>query len=196
MLVMLQFEESEDTKAWLTKNNFPRQMRAIWNCRHYRTSIFRHNVFFPRTPPEANMAWSREAPWPLILRNSFSVASDIFCTPVELSRPPRPLKIYARPLKISFTTETLSIYLGMDGAIVFIGLRIATPMSFVRAITRESRDAIKQCDSKPRRRESRMEVDTEVGLSQTAQEVVGSIPTKGATLFSVLSDIIAICQAK
>ena len=153
MLVMLQFEESEDTKAWLTKNNFPRQMRAIWNCRHYRTSIFRHNVFFPRTPPEANMAWSREAPWPLILRNSFSVASDIFCTPVELSRPPRPLKIYARPLKISFTTETLSIYLGMDGAIVFIGLRIATPMSFVRAITRESRDAIKQCDSKPRRRE-------------------------------------------
>ena len=41
-----------------------------------------------------------------------------------------------------------------------------------------------------------MEVDAEAGLSRTAQEVVDSIPTKGATLFSVLSDLIAICQAK
>ena len=41
-----------------------------------------------------------------------------------------------------------------------------------------------------------MEFDAEVGLSQTAREVVGSIPTKGATLFSVLSDMIAICEAK
>ena len=41
-----------------------------------------------------------------------------------------------------------------------------------------------------------MKVDAEVGLSRTAQEVVGSIPTKGATLFSVLFDMIAICQAK
>ena len=41
-----------------------------------------------------------------------------------------------------------------------------------------------------------MEVDAEVGLSQTAQEVVGSIPTKGATLFSVLSDTITMCEAK
>ena len=43
---------------------------------------------------------------------------------------------------------------------------------------------------------SHMEVDAEVGLSQTVQEVQGSIPTKGATLFSVISDMIAICQAK
>ena len=42
----------------------------------------------------------------------------------------------------------------------------------------------------------RMKVDAEAGLCRTAQEVVGSIPTKGATLFSVLSDMIAICQAK
>ena len=41
-----------------------------------------------------------------------------------------------------------------------------------------------------------MKVDAEVGLSRTAQEVVGSIPTKGATLFYVLSDMIAISQAK
>ena len=41
-----------------------------------------------------------------------------------------------------------------------------------------------------------MEVDAEVGLSQTEQEVVGSNPTKGATLFPVLSDMIAICEAK
>ena len=41
-----------------------------------------------------------------------------------------------------------------------------------------------------------MEVDAEVGLSQAVQEVQGSIPTKGATLYSVISDVIAICQAK
>ena len=46
------------------------------------------------------------------------------------------------------------------------------------------------------RAKPRMKVDAEVGLSRTAQEVQGSIPTKGATLFSVISDMIAICQAK
>ena len=41
-----------------------------------------------------------------------------------------------------------------------------------------------------------MKVDAESGLSRTAREVLGSIPTKGATLFSVLFDMIVICQAK
>ena len=35
-----------------------------------------------------------------------------------------------------------------------------------------------------------------IGLRSDGQEVVGSIPAMGATLFSVLSDMIAICQAK